>query len=368
LFRVERDPADAAPTAPHTITNIELASRLSFFLWSSIPDEELLAAAERGTLKDPAVLNQQVHRMLTDARSTSLVTNFAGQWLYLRNMRTHAPDPAAFPDFDDNLRDAFQKETELFIDAQMREDRSIVELLSANFTFLNERLARHYGIAGVYGSHFRRVTLTDAARGGLLGQGSVLTVTSYPTRTSPVLRGKWLLENILGAPPPPPPANVPSLKDTDDSGKPASVRERMERHRRNPVCASCHARMDPLGFALEHFDGIGRLRTVDDGDTPIDASGVMLDGTRFDGVAGLRKALLAHGDEFVQTVAEKLLTYALGRGLEYYDQPAVRKIVKDAAADNYRWSAVILGVVKSAPFQMRMTSDAATVNARREQH
>jgi mono/diheme cytochrome c family protein len=367
LFRVERDPADTAST-PHTITDIELASRLSFFLWSSIPDEELLAAAERGALKDPTVLDQQVRRMLTDARSTSLVTNFVGQWLYLRNMRTHAPDPAAFPDFDDNLRNAFQKETELFIDALLREDRSIVELLSADFTFVNERLARHYGIAGVYGSHFRRVTVTDAARRGLLGQGSVLTVTSYPTRTSPVLRGKWLLENILGAPPPPPPANVPSLKDTDDSGKPTSVRERMERHRKNPVCASCHARMDPLGFALENFDGIGRLRTVDEGETRIDASGVMPDGTRFDGVAGLRTALLAHGDEFVQTVAEKLLTYALGRGLEYYDQPAVRKIVKDAAAANYRWSAVILGVVKSAPFQMRMTSDAATVNARREQH
>jgi mono/diheme cytochrome c family protein len=368
LFRIERDPANVAPGAPYALGDLELASRLSFFLWSSIPDDELLSAAERGKLKDPAALAQQVKRMLVDPRSTSLVTNFAGQWLYLRNMRTHAPDPSAFPDFDDNLREGFQRETELFIEALLRDDRSILDLLTANFTFLNERLARHYGIAGIYGSHFRRVTFDDDSRGGLLGQGSVLTVTSYPTRTSPVLRGKWLLENILGTPPPPPPPNVPALKDTGESGKPASVRERMEVHRKNPVCASCHARMDPLGFALENFDGVGRWRTTDEGDTSIDASGVLPDGTTFQGVAGLRKALLAHRDEFASTVAEKLLTYALGRGLEYYDQPAVRRIVKDAAADDYRWSSVILGVVKSAPFQMRLRSDAAPADMKKAQH
>jgi mono/diheme cytochrome c family protein len=367
LFRIERDPASTAPGAAYALSDLELASRLSFFLWSSIPDDQLLSAGERGKLKEPAVLTQQVNRMLADARATALVTNFAGQWLYLRNMRTHAPDPAAFPDFDDNLREAFQKETELFIEAQLREDRSILDLLTANFTFLNERLARHYGIPGVYGSHFRRVTFGDDSRGGLLGQGSVLTVTSYPTRTSPVLRGKWLLENILGTPPPPPPPNVPALKDTGESGRPASVRERMELHRKNPVCASCHARMDPLGFALENFDGIGRWRATDEGDTPIDASGVMPDGTKFQGVAGLRTALLAHRDEFAYTVAEKLLTYALGRGLEYYDQPAVRRIVKEAAADDYRWSSVILGVVKSAPFQMRLRSEAAPAETKKAQ-
>ncbi|HEY7169563.1 MAG TPA: DUF1592 domain-containing protein [Vicinamibacterales bacterium] len=368
LFRIERDPANVAAGAPYALGDRELASRLSFFLWSSIPDDELLSAAERGKLKDPAVLAQQVKRMLADPRSSALVTNFAGQWLYLRNMRTHAPDPAAFPDFDDNLREAFQQETELFIEANLREDRSLIDLLTANFTFLNERLARHYGVPGIYGSHFRRVTFADNSRGGLLGQGSVLTVTSYPTRTSPVLRGKWLLENILGTPPPPPPPNVPALKDTGESGKPASVRERMELHRKNPVCASCHARMDPLGFALENFDGIGRWRTADEGDTPIDASGVMPDGTKFQGVAGLRAALVAHREEFAYTVAEKLLTYALGRGLEYYDQPAVRKIVKAAAADDDRWSSVILGVVKSAPFQMRLRSDAASPDIGKAQH
>jgi mono/diheme cytochrome c family protein len=368
LFRIERDPANVAAGAPYALGDRELASRLSFFLWSSIPDDELLSAAERGKLKDPAVLAQQVKRMLADPRSSALVTNFAGQWLYLRNMRTHAPDPAAFPDFDDNLREAFQQETELFIEANLREDRSLIDLLTAHFTFLNERLARHYGVPGIYGSHFRRVTFADNSRGGLLGQGSVLTVTSYPTRTSPVLRGKWLLENILGTPPPPPPPNVPALKDTGESGKPASVRERMELHRKNPVCASCHARMDPLGFALENFDGIGRWRTADEGDTPIDASGVMPDGTKFQGVAGLRAALVAHREEFAYTVAEKLLTYALGRGLEYYDQPAVRKIVKAAAADDDRWSSVILGVVKSAPFQMRLRSDAASPDIGKAQH
>jgi hypothetical protein len=366
LFRIERDPANVAAGAPYALGDRELASRLSFFLWSSIPDDELLSAAERGKLKDPAVLAQQVKRMLADPRSSALVTNFAGQWLYLRNMRTHAPDPAAFPDFDDNLREAFQQETELFIEANLREDLSLIDLLTANFTFLNERLARHYGVPGIYGSHFRRVTFADNSRGGLLGQGSVLTVTSYPTRTSPVLRGKWLLENILGTPPPPPPPNVPALKDTGESGKPASVRERMELHRKNPVCASCHARMDPLGFALDNFDGIGRWRTADEGDTPIDASGVMPDGTKFQGVAGLRAALVAHREEFAYTVAEKLLTYALGRGLEYYDMPAVRKIVKDASRDGYKFQALILGVVKSYPFQYRRAAAAPERVARAE--
>lgn len=367
LFRIERDPANAGPGTPHAISDLELASRLSFFLWSSIPDDELVAVAARGKLREPAILEQQVRRMLADSRSTALVTNFAGQWLYLRNMRTHAPDPTAFPDFDDNLRDAFETETELFIEAELREDRSLLDLLSANFTFVNERLARHYGIPGIYGSHFRRVTFADDSRGGLLGQGSILTVTSYPTRTSPVLRGKWLLENILGAPPPPPPPNVPALKDSGAGGKPASVRERMEQHRANPVCASCHARMDPLGFALENFDGIGRWRTTDESRTPIDASGVLPDGTKFQGIAGLRQALLSHRDEFVQTVVEKLLTYAVGRGLEYYDEPAVRAIVRQAAAQDNRWSAVILGIVNSTPFQMRMPAASAPA-ATRAQH
>ena len=354
LFRIEQDPDTAVPSAPYPVSDVELASRLSFFLWSSIPDDELLDLAERGRLRDPAVLEAQVHRMLADRRSTALVSNFAGQWLYVRNMRLVFPDPEAFPEFDDNLRDAFQRETELFVESILREHGSVLDLLRADHTFLNERLARHYGIPNVYGSHFRRVTVGEA-RGGLLGHGSILTVTSYAHRTSPVVRGKWLLENILGAPPPPPPADVPALKENDEGGHALSVRERLEQHRRNPVCASCHARMDPLGFALENFDAIGRWRETGDAATAIDASGTLPDGTAFTGPVEFREALLneTYRGQFATTVTRKLLTYALGRGLEHYDAPAVRAITRETAPSDYRWSSLILGIVKSVPFQMR---------------
>jgi hypothetical protein len=367
LFRLERDPATlrqaqgrpeqsrgtnvAADTA-YRISDLELASRLSFFLWSSIPDDELLDVAERGRLGDPAVLEEQARRMLADSRSDALVSNFAGQWLYLRNMRTVVPDPDVFPDFDENLREAFQRQTELFFESIVRENRSVLDLLDADYTFLNERLARHYRIPNVYGSRFRRVTLADEQRRGLLGHGSILTVTSYATRTSPTLRGKWLLENLLGAPPPPPPPNVPSLKD-DTGDKVLSMRQRMEEHRKNVACATCHRLMDPLGFALENFDAIGQWQTTSgEANIPIDASGVLPDGTRFDGPGELRKILLKRRADFVTTVAEKLLTYALGRGVEYYDAPAIRKITGRAAPDD-RWLSLTLGIVKSAPFQMR---------------
>ena len=353
LFRVERDPANVAPNTAYPISDLELASRLSFFLWSSIPDEELLSLAERGKLKDPAVLERQVRRMLADPRSKALVSNFAGQWLYLRNMKEVVPDPETFPEFDENLREAFLRETELFFGSMLREDRSVLDLLNADYTFLNERLARHYGIPDIYGNHFRRVTLSDERRRGLLGQGSILTVTSYPSRTSPTFRGKWLLENILGTPPPPPPNNVPSLTDRGEDGKILSVREQMEAHRVNPACSGCHSRMDPMGFALENFDAIGRWRTTSGNNVPIDSSGVLPDGTKFQGPVGLRKVLLSHREELVSTVTEKLLTYALGRGVEYTDAPAIRKIVRETAAGGHRWSSLLLGVVQSTPFQMR---------------
>jgi cytochrome c5 len=367
LFRIEPEPANVQPDTAFRISDVALASRLSFFLWSSIPDEELLGLAERGRLHEPATLDAQVRRMLRDERAGALITNFAGQWLYLRNLRGHAPDPDLFVDFDDNLREAFQRETELFLESQLREDHSVIDLLRANYTFVNERLARHYGIPGVYGSHFRRVVLPDDRRAGLLGQGSILTVTSYAHRTSPVVRGKWLLENFLGAPPPPPPANVPALKENNEGGKPASVRERLEEHRKNPVCASCHARMDPLGFALENFDAIGRWRSVDESGKPVDATGVLPDGTKFEGPAQFRTALLAHSDEFVSTLTEKLLTYALGRGLESYDMPAVRTILRRARPDDDRWSSLIRGIVASVPFQMAMPvpRPGAVADARR---
>ena len=357
LFRVERDPEEVAPGTAYQISDLELASRLSFFLWSSLPDESLLDLAAAGRLKDPGELDQQVQRMLEDARSEALVSNFAGQWLYLRNMRSAAPDPAAFPSFDENLREAFQRETELFFESMLREDRSVVDLLDADYTFVNERLARHYQIPKVYGSHFRRVSLEDQERRGLLGQGSILTVTSYPNRTSPVLRGRWLLENILGTPPPPPPPNVPALKDRGKNGEALSVRQRMEQHRANPACASCHARMDPLGFALENFDGIGRWRATSEAGTPIDPSGMLPDGTRFEGPVGLREIVLGQREQFVSTVTERLLTYALGRGVEYYDAPAIRKITREAAPDDYRWSSLISGIVRSTPFQMRRSRE-----------
>jgi mono/diheme cytochrome c family protein len=353
LFRIERDPAPGTQPAVYRLSDLELASRLSFFLWSSIPDDELLDVAARGKLKDPAVLEQQVRRMLADSRSSALVSNFAAQWLHLRNLRAVTPDVNAFPEFDDNLRYAFQRETELFVESQLREDRSVSDLLTANYTFVNERLARHYGIDNVYGNRFRRVTFDDDKRGGLLGHGSILTVTSYATRTSPVVRGKWLLENILGAPPPPPPPDVPGLPDTGDGGKRMSVRERMERHRANPVCASCHARMDPLGFALENYDGIGKWRDTGESNVRIDASGTLPDGSKFQGPAELRTLLRSRRDEFVGTVTTKLLTYALGRGVEYYDLPTVRQIMREAASSDYHWSSIVLGIVKSMPFQVR---------------
>ena len=363
LFRIERDPASLQADAVYRISDLELASRLSFFLWSSIPDDELLEVAARGTLSDPDILDAQVRRMLADRRATALVTNFGGQWLHIRNLKAVDPDARAFPEFDDNLRDAFQRETELFLESQMREDRPLEELLTANYTFVNERLARFYGIRNVYGTHFRRAPLNDPRRAGLLGHASILTVTSYATRTSPVLRGKYLLDNILGAPPPPPPPNVPPLVETGEGGQsPASMRERMEQHRANPVCASCHTRMDPLGFALENFNAIGKWRTMD-GTSAIDASGVLPDGTTFAGPGEFRRALLMHREEFVRTFTEKLLTYALGRAVQYYDMPAVRTIMRAAAPDNYRWSSLILGIVKSGPFQMRKAQAVATVAA-----
>ena len=353
LVRIERDPSNARPDAPYRLSNLELASRISFFLWSSIPDDELLDVASRGKLTEPAVLEQQVTRMLRDKRAKALVNSFAAQWLSLRRLRTIGPIPELFPEFDENLREAFQRETELFLESQLREDRSLLDLLRADYSYVNEPLARHYGIPNVYGNHFRKVQFADDTRGGLLGQASILTVTSYPNRTSPVLRGNWVLGELLGAPPPPPPPNVPSLPDTGANGKPASVRERLEEHRKNPICANCHSRMDPLGFALENFDPIGKWRSKNEAGTVVDASGVSPDGTKFEGLAGLRKVLLANEEQFVGTVTEKLLTYALGRGVEHYDMSALRQIRREAAAADYRWSTIVLGIVKSTPFQMR---------------
>ncbi len=356
LFRIERDPRNVAAQTPYRISDVELATRLSFFLWSSVPDDELLDLAIAGTLSRPATLERQVKRMLADARAEALVTNFAGQWLYLRNLAATSPDARTFPDFDDNLRQAFRRETELFVESIMREDRSALDLLRANYTFVNERLAKHYGIPNVYGSRFRRVSLGDnSARGGLLGHGSVLTVTSYANRTSPVLRGKWILENIVGTPPPPPPQNVPPLQETDSTGKVLSMRERMTQHRANPACASCHQLMDPAGLSLENFDAIGRWRIRTESGGDVDASGGLPDGTTFTGMSGLRSALLRKPDLFVGTLTEKLMTYGLGRGLEYYDAPSVREIVQSSRAQDYRFSSLVLGIVSSDPFVMRMS-------------
>jgi len=353
LFRLEADPASAAPGSVYRIPDVELASRLSFTLWSSIPDDTLLNLAIAGKLHEPAVLEQQVSRMFADPRArASLVQSFFGAWLQTRNVWLLNPDSTKFPWFDDNLRTAFVTEMELFLDAQLKEDHSIVDLLTSNETFLNQQLAQHYGIPNIYGSHFRRVKLTDENRFGLLGKASVLAVTSYTTRTSPTVRGKWLLENILAAPMPPPLPNVPALESSNKEGKPLAVREMLEMHRANSTCASCHARMDPLGLSLENFDAIGQWRTTDAGHA-IDPSGVLLDGTKVNGPRALREALVSQKAQFTQAVTEKLLTYALGRGLEYYDAPAVREIDRTAAAGDYRWSSLMLAVVKSAPFQMR---------------
>jgi hypothetical protein len=353
LTRVEHDTQQNAQGA-YRLSDIELASRLSFFIWSSIPDDELLNAAARGTLHESRVLEREVGRMLADPRARALVTNFASEWLGLRRIDSVAPDPKTFPQFDGNLREAFKRETELFLESQLREDHGVVDLLTANYTFLNERLARLYSIPNVYGSHFRRVELSDNQRAGLLGQASLLTVTSYATRTAPTIRGKWILETFLGAPPPPPPPNVPALVEKSE-GADTSVRARLEQHRKNPACASCHARMDPLGFGLENFDSIGKWRTTD-ANAPIDPSGIFLDGTKFSGPVELRKMLVANRENFVATFTEKLLTYALGRGVDYYDMPVLRSVIRDAAASNYRWSALVLGIVRSKPFQMQSAS------------
>ncbi|HEV8147867.1 MAG TPA: DUF1592 domain-containing protein [Bryobacteraceae bacterium] len=353
LFRVEQDPAGIAPNTAYRISDLELASRVSFFLWSSIPDDELLDAAIKGKLKTPAALEHQVRRMLADSRSQALTTNFAAQWLYLRNLASVNPDMRLFADFDDNLRLAFRQETEMFFESILREDRSVLDLLRANYTFLNERLAKHYGIPNVYGSRFRRVEFgDDSVRGGLLRQGSILTVTSYPNRTSPVMRGKWILSNILGVPPPPPPTVPPPLKESAGSGKLLPMRERMAEHRENPACSGCHQLMDPVGFSLENYDAVGRWRAFEDG-KPIDVSGSLPDGTKFDGVAGLQQAVLKRPELFTTTFTEKLLTYALGRGVEYNDAPAVREIVRKARESEFRMSSFVVGIVNSSPFQMR---------------
>jgi hypothetical protein len=354
LFHVEHEPPQAQPGTAYRVSDLDVASRLSFFLWSSIPDDELLGLAERGRLREPGILDRQVRRMLADPRSKAFIANFTGQWLYVRNIRMLSPDPYTFPDFDSNLREAFARELELFLESQVREDHSVVDLLTADYTFVNERLARHYGIPNIYGSHFRRVTLTDDYRRGLLGKGGILMVTSYPNRTSPVLRGKWLLQNILGAPPPSPPPSVPALGENVPGMQPLSVRERLEQHRRNPACASCHALIDPLGFALENFDATGVWRDRGENGKTIDSSATLIDGTKVAGPASLRKALVDRQEDFSVTVAEKLLTYALGRGIEPYDAPAIRKIVREAAAENDCWSAMIRAVVRSVPFRLRM--------------
>ncbi len=365
LFRVEADPTTGAGVASYRLGDLELASRLSFFLWSSVPDDQLLSVAADGTLSQDTVLEQQVRRMLGDERARALTENFVGQWLQLRNLDSVQPSRVLFADFDDGLRLAFQRETELFFESVVREDRSVLELITADYTYVNDRLARHYGIPGIQGSHFRRVALAGGDRGGLLGHGSILTITSHPVRTSPVFRGKWILTNLLGTPPPDPPANVPPLPEQSGAyaDRAPSMRERMAAHRDNPACASCHSMIDPLGFGLERFDPIGRLRDVDELYKPIDGSGVLPDGTAFDGVAELRAALVRRPDRFVGALTEKLLTYAIGRGVEYYDMPAVRQIQREAADTDHRWESIILGITKSTPFRMRARSGEASTSA-----
>jgi hypothetical protein len=355
LFRFEYDPPNVDAGTVYRVSDLELASRLSFFIWSSIPDDQLLDLAVQGRLKNAVVLEQQVKRMLADERARALGANFAGQWLYLRNMQSVKPDDDAFPDFDDNLRQSMKRETEMLFESIVLEDRNALDLLTANYTFVNERLAKHYGIPGIYGDQMRRVTIKDDYRKGLLGQGSILTITSLANRTSPVNRGKYILTNILGTPPPSPPANVPPLNETPE--KSLSMRDRMAQHRTNSVCANCHKLMDPIGLALENFDAIGRWRTVD-GEAPIDPSDTLYNGVKVNGPADLRQLVLSHPDQFVRTMTEMLMTYGTGRGLEYYDMPAVRSIVRDGARTNYRFSSLVLGVVKSAPFQMKVKKES----------
>jgi hypothetical protein len=353
LFRAERDPVDLPAGASHTISDIELASRLSFFLWSSIPDDELLDLAIESRLREPEVLAAQVRRMLADQRADALVENFTGQWLQLRNLDRMVPDLLMFPDFDDNVRQAMRRETELLFAHVLRENRSVFELLNADYTFLNERLARHYGIPGVYGPRFRRVDLDDEYRHGLLGQGSVLSITSASNRTSPIIRAKYVMSNLMNSPPPTPPANVPALEDSAPADRPSTVREQLELHRANPQCASCHENLDPVGFALENFDAVGQWQETTPEGLPIDSAGVLADGTMVNGPVELREALIARPEVFVGTVIQKLMIYALGRGLEPADMPVARGILRNVAADDYRLSAIILGIVDSLPFQMR---------------
>ena len=371
VFRIEHDPENAEPGTVYRISDIELASRLSFFLWRSLPDDELLEVATRGDLADPDVLDRQVRRMLADPKATRWMNDFVGQWLIVRNLELQEPDPSIFPEFEDNLRRAMIAETRMFFESQVRDDHSVLDLLRADYTFLNARLARHYNVPDVYGSHFRRVPVTNPARQGLLGHASILTVTSYAHRTSVVLRGKWVLENLLGAPPPPPPPNVPPLEENEPGAAPKSLRERMEQHRSNPVCASCHAPLDPIGFVLENFDAVGKWRDADGG-VEIDAATTLADGTEIANLESYRRFLLdTRRQDFLRTVVEKLLAYGLGRGLEYYDAPIVRKVVRDATSQDYRWSSIITGIVESTPFQMRRVSDpdgttpASRVAARR---
>jgi hypothetical protein len=352
VFRIENDPANLAPNTPYRLSDLELASRLSFFLWSTVPDDQLFNVAVQARLKDPVVLEQQVRRMLSDPKADALVTNFAAQWLQLRNLRGIIPDPDVFPDFDDNLRQAFVRETELLFESVVKNDRSVTDLLTSDYTFINERLAKHYGIRGVYGEQFRRVAITEEARKGLLGQGSILTLTSVATRTSPVARGKWILINLLGTPPPPPPPNVPALKE-DNAAKAQSMRDRMTAHRANPFCATCHKVMDPIGFVLENYDGVGRWR-VKDGEARIDSGDTLFDGSRVEGAVGLRNFLLSRREVFIQTMTEKMLTYAVGRPMDYRDMPYVRKILRDAAKSDYKFSAILMGIIRSPQFQMRV--------------
>jgi hypothetical protein len=352
LFRAEQDPTGIAPGTPHRVSELELASRLSFFLWSSIPDDDQLNLAIAGRLRAPGVLDAQVKRMIADPRADALMAAFTGQWLQLRNLDKVTPDVLLFPDFDDNVRQALRKETELLFANIVRQNRSTLELLDADYTFVNERLAKHYGIKGVYGSHFRRVPVTDTNRRGLLGHGSILSMTAVATRTSPVLRGKYIISNLMNTPPLPPPAVVPDLEESAHKDKPSTVREQLERHRANPTCGACHRNIDPVGFALENFDAVGAWRARD-GRLPIDASGELTDGSKIDGVVALRRALVARPEVFLRTFTEKLLIYGLGRGLGAHDMPAVRGIVRDAGRREHVFSELVLGVVRSTPFQMR---------------